>query len=220
MSDSVPASSEVHTADRVRVILNVAWLAILLGIGVQLLVFVVRLAVGSELVAEVLLSNLAQGVTWGVIVCVGVAIGVTVERSRALLGGLLGAISGPLGWGLAKSAQRTVQALLGTAVDQFTEFFFLLVAVKGIEYLLLGTAVGRLGDRPHATWRDYALPGLLVGIVFSAAVCALTVWHANATGKAMPVAALLGLAVSEFVFPIGCALVIYAPVRLRRFTGL
>lgn len=96
MSDS--AASQVHTIDRVRAILNVAWLAILLGIGVQLLVFAVRLALGSDLVGAVLLSNLTQGITWGVIVCVGVAIGVTVERSRALLGGLLGLISGPLGW--------------------------------------------------------------------------------------------------------------------------
>jgi hypothetical protein len=218
MSDSVPA--ETHTADRVRAILNVAWLAILLGIGVQMLVFAVRLAAGSQFVAAALLSNLAQGVTWGVIVCVGVAIGVTVERSRALLGGLLGAISGPLGWGIAKSAQRTVQALLGTDVDQFTDFFFLLVAVKGVEYLLLGTAVGRLGERPRATWRDYALPGLVVGVVFSAGVTALTLWHANAIGKPMALAALLGLVVSELVFPIGCSLVIYAPVRLRRFVTI
>jgi multisubunit Na+/H+ antiporter MnhF subunit len=218
MSDSAP--SQVHTIDRVRAILNVAWLAILLGIGVQLLVFAVRLVLGSDLVGAVLLSNLTQGITWGVIVCVGVAIGVTVERSRALLGGLLGLISGPLGWGLAKSAQRTVQALLGTAVDQFTEFFFLLVAIKGVEYLLLGTAVGRLGDRPHAAWHDYARPGLIVGIVFSALVVALTWWHAGAIGQPIAMPALAGLAVSELTFPIGCALVIYVPMRLQRYTGL
>ncbi len=74
---------------------------------------------------------------------------------------------------------------------------------------------------------NYALPGLLVGIVFSAAVTALTVWHANAMGKPMPMAALLGLARVKLrcsVFPIGwLALVILTanPVQsLRRFTGL
>jgi len=78
----------------------------------------------------------------------------------------------------------------------------------------------QLGERPTAGWRDYALPGLIVGIVFSACVTALTIWHANAIGKPLALAALLGLAVSELVFPIGCSLVIYAPVRLRRFVSI
>lgn len=35
-----------------------------------------------------------------------------------------------------------------------------------------------------------------------------------------PVAKLIGLGGGELVFPIGCALVIYAPVHMRRFAGL
>lgn len=199
--------------ERVRTILRVAWLAILLGIAVQLLVFALRLAAGMQIAGAVVLCDLTQSVSWGVIVCVGVAIGVTAERSRMLMGGLLGLISGPIGWGVAKAAQRTVQALLGVPVDQFTPFFFLLVAVKGVEYLLLGIAVARLGDKAHASARDYALPGIVAGAVTSAVVVALNLRHG-------PLPKLIGLGASELFFPIGCALVIYAPVHMRRFAGL
>ena len=161
------------------------------------------------------LSDLTQGVSWSVIVCLGVAIGVTAERSRALLGGVLGAISGPIGWAIAKSLQRVVQSLTGAPVDGFTPLFLLLVAVKGVEYLVLGWVVGILSDREQASLRDYALPGLAIGVVTSAAVVALNLWHGP-----MPLPKLVGLIASELTFPIGCALVIYAPVHMRRFAGL
>src|ERR1051325_8316679 len=108
---------------RVRTILKAAWLAILLGIAVQILVFAVRIAAGMKLVGAAVLADLTQGTSFSVIVCLGVAVGVTAERSRALMGGVLGAISGPIGWGVAKSLQRIVQAATGAAVDQFTPLF-------------------------------------------------------------------------------------------------
>lgn len=167
-----------------------------------------------------MLADLTQGVGWAFLVCVGVAVGVTAERSRALMGGVLGLISGPMGWALAKAAQRAVQELLGTTVDQFTPFFFLLVAVKGVEYPLLGWIVGLLSDRANASLRHYAVSGIAVGAVAvgavaSAVVVALNLWHGP-----LPLPKLLGLVASEFAFPIGCALVIYAPVHMRRFAGL
>lgn len=209
VTDSAPRHA------RVRTILRVAWLAILLGFAVQILVFAVRLAAGMKLAGAAMLADLTQGVSWAVIVCAGVAIGVTAERSRAVLGGVLGAISGPVGWGVAKSLQRIVQAATGAALDQFTPFFFLLVGVKGIEYLVLGWVLGRLADKKDTALRDYALPGVALGAITSAAVVALNLWHGP-----LPVPKALGLAVSELVFPIGCALVIYAPVHMRRFAGL
>lgn len=202
-------------SDRIRAILRVAWLAIALGIGVQLLVFAVRLGAGQHLATAAVLADLTQGIAWAFVVCIGVAVGVTAARERALMGGVLGAISGPLGWGVAKSAQRVAQNLLGTPVDQFTPFFFLLVVVKGVEYLLLGWAVGRLSGRADASARDYALPGAAIGAMSAAVVIGLNLWQGP-----LPLAKLLGLAVSEFTFPIGCALVIYAPMHIRRFAGL
>ncbi|MBV9989889.1 MAG: hypothetical protein JOZ72_01235 [Alphaproteobacteria bacterium] len=181
----------------------------------QLVVFAVRLAAGMKLGGAAILADMTQGVSWAVIVCLGVAIGVSAERSRALLGGVLGAISGPIGWGIAKSLQRIVQAATGAAIDQFTPLFFLLTAVKGVEYLILGWALGRLADRKDTRLRDYALPGAVLGVVTGMAVIALNLWHGP-----MPLPKILGLAASELTFPIGCALVIYAPVHMRRFAGL
>jgi multisubunit Na+/H+ antiporter MnhF subunit len=205
-----------HAApDRIRRIFHVAWLAVVLGIVLQLVIFLVRLAAGAKIPAAVFFADLTQNVTWGFIVCVGVAIGVTAGRMRMMLGGLLGLISGPVGWAAAKSMQRSVQAALGAPIDQFTAFFFLMVALKGVEYLLLGLAVGRAADKPAPSVSDYLRPGALIGLVFSAAVVSLNLWNGPV---ALP--KLLGVAVSESLFPIGCALVIWAPTYVRRYAGL
>jgi hypothetical protein len=63
------------SADRVRAVLRVAWLAVALGIAVQIVVFAVRIAAGLKVPAAMLMADLTQGTTWGVIVCVGVAVG-------------------------------------------------------------------------------------------------------------------------------------------------
>jgi hypothetical protein len=208
---AVPAAPN----DRIRRVFHVAWLAVLLGIVLQLVVIGVRLLAGAKVPAAVFLADVTQNVTWGLIVCAGVAIGVTAGRFRALMGGLLGLISGPVGWALAKSMQRSVQALLGAPVDQFTPFFFLMVGVKGVEYLLLGLALGRSGDKAVTSVRDYLIPGAVVGIMFAGLVVGLNLWNGSV---ALP--KLLGIAVSEFLFPIGCALVIWAPTHIRRFSAV
>jgi hypothetical protein len=212
---TVSASAQGPDRARIAIVLRVAWLAILLGIVVEIIVVGARLFMGAQTPVAAMISEFAQGISWGVIVCAGVAIGVTVQRARAALGGLMGAISGPVGWGVAKSAQRSVQALMGTAVDQFTPFFFTLVAVKGVEYLVLGLLLGRLAERADATWRGYALTGAIIGAVTAAVVVALNLMHGP-----VPMPKLAGLVASEFTFPIGCALVIYAPTHVRRFVGM
>jgi hypothetical protein len=212
---TVSATAQAPQIHRIGLVIKVAWLAILLGIAVELIVLGVRMAAGGATPMAAMLSEFAQGISWGVIVCAGVAIGVTVQRARAALGGLMGAISGPVGWALAKSAQRSVQTMMGAAVDQFTPFFFTLVAAKGVEYLALGLLIGRLAERAQSTWRGYALTGAIVGAVSAAVVVALNLWHG-----AVPAPKLAGMIASEFSFPIGCALVVYAPTHVRRFVGM
>lgn len=212
---TVSASAQAPDKSRIGAVLKVAWLAILLGIAVEIVVIGARLFVGARTPTAAMFSEIAQGISWGVIVCAGVAIGVTAQKARAALGGVMGAISGPVGWALAKSAQRSVQAVMGATVDQFTPFFLTLVALKGVEYLVLGLLIGRLAERAEATWRGYALTGAIVGAVTAAVVVALNLMHGPA-----PMYKLAGLAASEFTFPIGCALVIYAPTHVRRFVGM
>jgi hypothetical protein len=54
------AAAPLMQPDRVRVLLRVAWLAILLGISVQLLVFAVRLCAGLDMAAAAVLADLRK----------------------------------------------------------------------------------------------------------------------------------------------------------------
>jgi hypothetical protein len=49
--------------------------------------------------------------------------------------------------------------------------------------------------------------------VFGAAIVGVNVWHAP--GRVMPLARLLGLAVNEIAFPIGCVVVLHFISRLN-----
>jgi hypothetical protein len=211
------AASEGHAGgrdiNRVRTILHVAWLAVLLGVGIEITVVVARLALGTTVPWATFVAELAQQVSWAFVVCIGVAIGTMAASARALVSGLLGLISGPLGWGFAKAVQRVVQAMLGTAPDQIGSFFYLVCAIKGVEYLILGAALGHLSEKQTHDWRPYAGLGACLGLAAAAVMIALNLWH----GTPMNSAKLVGLALSEFLFPIGCALVIFAPLRIKPY---
>jgi hypothetical protein len=195
--------------------LAIAWMAALLGIVVQSLVLVVRLWAGADFVVAQFLASAAQGISWSVLVCGAVAIGTVAGRARAAITGLIGLIAGPLAWGVAKGAQKGVQAMLAMPQDKITDFFVFMSFLKGVEYAILGALLGYMVGRKWATlWAHVAL-GVVLGAVFASGVVALNLQNAAASGKPMPFPAVAGLATNEFVFPIGCSLVIYAVQRLR-----
>jgi hypothetical protein len=199
----------------VRGFVTVVWLAVLLGIGVQLLVLAAKLGAGARWPGAALFADFAQSTSWALLVCGSVDLGMAATRARTAAMGLLGFVSGPLAWGAAKGAQRVVQTLIGAPVDQFTNFFYLICAVKGVEYLILGAALGHMSERSTHHMRNYILLGACVGIVFAAAIVALNMW----LGPAIAAPKIAALVAGELTFPIGCALVIYAPVRLKHYAG-
>jgi hypothetical protein len=210
-NDTAEAVGESVAALAIRRAIQVAWMAILAGIAVQLLVFLGRRFGGGAWPGIAAFAEMAQSVSWGVIVCVGLAIGTAAMRSRQLVMGLLGLISGPLGWGAAKGVQRSVQMVMGVAVDPIPPFFWQLCAVKGVEYAILGGMLAVFSARPHVTWKPFALLGAGLGIASAIAVTGI-----NAANAPLPPPKLFGLAAGEFFFPVACALVIYLALRLKR----
>lgn len=197
-------------------ILMVVWMAILLGIGVQLLVLAGKTAAGAPFPGLKWLPDLLNGVTWAVFVCAGVVLGTLASRARAVVMGLLGFISAPVAFSLAKGLQRGLQSMMDAPVDKITPALYALAGVKAVEYACLGASLGWLLSRGAIqAWRFAAL-GLAAGLVFGAA----NVWiMATQTPAKLP--ALIGASVNELLFPVGCALVIYLAVSAgRRLTRL
>jgi hypothetical protein len=199
-------------------VLRVAWLAIVLGIffEVLLLVFVAYLgAAGST--PKPFVADLAQKVSWSVIVCVGIAFGTAAGRARPAAMGVLGLISAPVGFVVARSFHKGVlQALdvAGPAVAGASPF--LIGALKGLEYGALGTVIGWIGKRAWGGLGAHAAAGVAIGLTFGGAILAVMIGSAAVP---LPTADLTSQAINELLFPLGCSLVLYSTGILGKRFG-
>jgi hypothetical protein len=70
----------------------------------------------------------------------------------------------------------------------------------------LGIAVGWLAERAWAGAAAYAAAGLVAGLIFGGTIVSLRV----AASGALPAVAIVTQAFNEILFPVGCALVLFA----------
>lgn len=195
-------------ADLGRTVLRVAWLSIVLGLALEILLVILRMGTGTAGAPQVFIADLAQKVSWSFIVCVGLALGTAAGQARASVMGVLGAISGPLGFSIARTVHKSAQQALsvaGPAVAGASPF--LIGGLKGLQYAALGAVLGWLSRRPGSRIGAYVGAGTAVGVVFGS----LLLWAtARAAATPMPAVDLAARGINEVIFPIGCALVLYA----------
>ena len=196
-------------------ILRVAWLSIGLGLLLELVVLVLAAytdAAGAS--PKPFLADLAQKVSWGFIVCVGIAFGSTASKVREAAMGILGLLSAPAGFAIARAVHKGAGAALGLAGPAAAGSFpFLIAALKGLEYGLLGAAIGWIGKKVWGGLGAHVLTGVLIGLTFGSAILWLM---AAASPGPDPLVTLLSRGVNELLFPVGCALVLYASGALAR----
>ncbi len=218
MTDEAAAAVRAECRDAwerpvAAVLARAAWLAILLGIAMQLLILAAKIAAGGESTRLQMIVDVASGVTWSALVCSGLAIGTVLSRYRAAMMGLLGLVSAPVAWAAAKGVQRGVQSMLSVPVETIGPLVYQVGAAKTLEYALLGVLLGRLVRTPSSTLRTHVHTGLLVGLVFGGLILLLNYMHASAAGGGLPAARIVAIGVNELLFPIGCATVIYFVAR-------
>jgi hypothetical protein len=207
-----PAPVAAHPSHRaLNRVLAVVWMAIMLGIGLQIIVLLGKTAAGAPWPGLRWLPDLLNGITWAVFVCAGVVLGTLASRARSAVMGLLGLISAPIAFSLAKGLQRGVQSAMGAPVDKITPALFAICGVKALEYAVLGAVVGWLLGRSWSRAVHFALAGAAAGVTFGM----VSVWILATLAKAKA-PALVGAAINELVFPVGCALVIYLATYAAR----
>jgi len=126
----------------VRKIITIAWLAILLGFAMQVLVLSARVSAGGQLPGIRFLADLVQGITWSVLVCFGVSMGTVLVKLRAALAGVLAAVCTPVAIGAASAGQKAMAALLGAAGQPAAVPLAIIAALKAVEYGALGWLLG------------------------------------------------------------------------------
>jgi hypothetical protein len=196
-------------------LLRVAWLAILLGLMIEVLLLVLGGALGEVLGVRPLVADLVRSITWSVFVCVGLAVGTAVAKARVPLMGTLGLLSAPLAFEASRVMHKgTLEALAATGEIASGGSSTLLVAViKGLEYGCLGLALGWVGTRPWGGAAAHAAVGLAIGLVFGGSILGIALVSAP---EPLATVELVSRGVNEVLFPVGCSLVLFTATALGK----
>ena len=197
-------------------LLRVAWLAILLGFGMEVLLLVISSGFGAPVDMGGVVVEVVGGVTWSLVVCTGLAIGTAASRIGLPAMGVAGLISAPLAFEVSRVIQKgTAQALAAASPADGDVSPVLLAFVKGVEYGFLGLAIAWIWRQPWGGALAHVGLGLLVGLVFGGLILTLTFGTAP---QPLATAEFASRTVNEVLFPVGCSLVLFASRALAQGT--
>lgn len=194
-------------------ILKGAWLAVLLGFAIEGLILLSVALAGGALTAKPFTADLVQKLSWSVVVCVALAVARTASKSSGVVMGLAGLLAAPAAFAVARGLHKGALQALGMVASPPAGPPPLLVAgVKGLQYALLGLAIGWIAKRGRSGAAAHAGVGLACGLLFGGPLLVLTFQAMNPLSAATVVAR----SVNELLFPVGCALVLYASDTLGK----
>jgi hypothetical protein len=181
-------------------------LSLLLILVLEGLLGMVAVTTGTPAGPGPFLVDQVEKVPWAVCVCTGIWLGLRLGGGHPLWGGLAGLIAAPIGSLLLRAVAEGFHALALTGAPSGPSPLAV-AAIKGVEYACLGALLVWLGRRTWATIYHYAGAGLVVAVPFGGALLALS---ASANPVPLDRTAVLAWAVNELLFPIGCALILFA----------
>jgi hypothetical protein len=157
----------------------VAWLAIVLGLLLQLALLLVTAGFGNVAGSRSLLAETCRTVSWSLLVCVGVALGRVAAKARVPPEGVTGLLAAPLALTAANTVQKGVAEALNAAGPHPGPAPLWVLAIKAAGYGCLGLALGWVGRRARGSARGHVTAGLVTGIVFGGAFLTLVVQSAH-----------------------------------------
>ena len=196
-----------HENDLGRTLLRVAWVAVLFGLALEVLILLIAAEFGTLKSYKPFVADLGYKVSWSVTVCIGLALGTAALQKRTIVMGLLGMLAGPIGFYVARAVHKGTLQAFDLAADNpgFNPVF--VAMLKGMEYGVLGALLGAIQQKEWGGAVAHGVAGCAVGLLFGSIILYVIITSAL---KPIPHPALVGRAVNELLFPVGCALVLYA----------
>lgn len=211
---------EEHSSPNLsKTLLHVAWMAILLGLIIEILILIIATSFDKMIGGKTVLADLVQKVSWSVIVCIGLALARGATRlftatTQTVTAGLAGLLIAPAAFAIARSLHEGVQEALFIKVFQSGSGSPVLLAlIKGVEYGCLGAGLAWVSKQIWGKALAHAGVGMIVGVVFGALLIGVMAWGAVSP---MSFGAVLSRAINEVINPMGCSLTLYSAEILGR----
>ena len=213
VTPAVPAATGNPIPTPQQTILKGAWLAVALGFAIEGLILASVALAGGTLAAKPFTADLVQKVSWSFIVCVALAVARTAAKSTGVVMGVAGLLAAPAGFAIARGLHKGASQALGLVAAAAPGPSPLMVAgIKGLQYAVLGLVLGWIAKQTWGGVAAHAGVGFACGLLFGGPLLALTF-------QAMPqlaAATVVARSVNELLFPVGCALVLYASDTLGK----
>lgn len=198
-------SSEVGPA---AIVLHVSWLAIFLGLAIEILLLAVSALFGHIPKLDPLIADVAQRVSWSTIVCASISVAMAASKLPVSFTGLAGLLSASVAFKIARAVQKGVGAALGVAPAVAAGPSPLVLGmIKAVEYGLLAAMISWVSKRKERGAVAHASIGLITGLVFGAIVLSYTY---STNFKLFSIADAVSRGLNEVLFPVGCSLVLFA----------
>jgi len=199
------ARSEVGAA---ALVLHVAWLAIFLGMAIEILLPVVSAVFGHTPKLDPLIADFAQRVSWSTIVCASISVALAASKLPVSFTGVAGMLSASVAFKIARAVQKGVGAALGVAPAVGSGPSPLVLGIiKAVEYGLLAATISWMAKRKERGAIAHATIGFTTGILFGTIVLAYTY---STNFKLFSMADAVSRGLNEVLFPVGCSLVLFA----------
>jgi hypothetical protein len=192
-------------------LLRVAWLAIVLGVLLQLALLLVAAGFGMGSSPGTVLAETFKMVSWSLLVCVGVALGRVAAKGRLPLEGVSGLLAAPLALTAANAVQKGVAEAVDAAGVPAGPAPLWVLAIKAVEYGCLGLALEWVGRRAWGSALGHLAVGLLTGVIFGGLFLAVV----QSAPNPLSTPSLVAKGLNELLFPVGCALVVFIAEILR-----
>lgn len=194
---------------------QVAWMSILVGLGLELALLGCAAAFGKGTQGNDFVAGVVQKVSWSFFVCSGIALGTASAKLRPATAGMAGLLSAPAAFFIARTIHKSVAQALSASVAAGPNPI-LLAVIKAVQYGVFGAIIGYLGGQTPLRAGRYAAVGALAGIVFGGLIVWLSAASAQDIGNPLSAVALTSRVINEILFPIGCALVLFAVDNLGK----
>lgn len=211
-TDAAPPASPALSADEARKalanrILHVAWMSIVLAIVIQAVLVILQVFFSRAIEANPLIADLAGKFTWSVLVCSAIAAGTAATRARPAVMGIVGLLAAPAAFAAARAIQKALSAQLNVpAGPPPIPTPLAMSIIRAVEYGIFGVLIGWMSGKPWGGLGAHAAAGLALGLSVAGVVLTITVTNSPAAPSAF---VLVAKGLSEALFPLGCAMVVY-----------